>query len=94
MSWAEYRTKFERANVRTLLPGQLEGRTVLVLGKQAWRLLGLPPVQFFDRMMMTTGGGTLILIPHPSGRNLFYNVSKNRYRVTRLLRRLAEREGT
>ena len=94
MTWSEYRETFDRMNVVDASPEDMQSRLVLVLGKETWRRLsrlcpGIPrQVAIFDRVFLAEGG-SLILIPHPSGRNLWYNKSQNRLRVTRLLRRLA-----
>lgn len=97
MGEMEYLRSFDRVNARDLPTGNrehwLSGRTVLVLGREAWRVLGLPPgCRFFDRVLSWDGEGKFVLVPHPSGRNHFYNSSANRRRVTRLLRRTA-RDG-
>lgn len=47
--------------------------------------LGLPPVLVHPQM---AGGCTWRQIPHPSGRNLWYNVPKNRETVAMLLEEL------
>lgn len=89
MGWSDYRRAFDRANVCDISPSDLEGRTTLVLGKEAWRKLGLPTVESFSRVFGISYGTLFIQIPHPSGRNHWYNSAKNRNRVSRLLRRLA-----
>jgi hypothetical protein len=88
MGWSEYRRSFERKNACDLLEGDLEHRTVLVLGKEAWKRLGLPGRNYFDRLFSLNA--TFVLLPHPSGRNLWYNSATNRNRVTRLMRRVAD----
>lgn len=89
MPWSEYNATFERRNICDVTQEELTGRTVVVLGREAWRRLGLSGTEFFDRTRGAQPDTLFILIPHPSGRNLWYNSSKNRYRVRRLLRRLA-----
>jgi hypothetical protein len=63
------------------------GRRVIVLGKAAWVALGLPR----DNPWLTTWhdslGGSLTLIPHPSGKNLILNDKAMRQRVKRCLTR-------
>ena len=62
---------------------------VVVLGKSAWRALGLPRSPFFSEI--ATSAATFHLVPHPSGRCRAYNVSATRRATGRLLRRLATR---
>ena len=62
---------------------------VVVLGKSAWRALGLPRAPFFSEI--ATGRATFHLVPHPSGRCRAYNASATRRATGRLLRRLATR---
>ena len=88
MGWKEYCLSFERRNVSNISDDDLEYRTVLVLGKEAWKKLGLPGRDYFDRMFSLDS--VFILVPHPSGRNLWYNSAENRNRVTRLMRRTAD----
>lgn len=94
MGWREYRRRFERRNVCDLMVQDLEDRVVVVLGRETLRGLrrldpGVPATMgWFDRYFKKTGC-YFVLVPHPSGRNRFYNESRNRYRVRRLLRRLA-----
>jgi hypothetical protein len=90
MRWSEYRASFDRANACDVQsPETFSGRTTLVLGKGAWRRIGHPDVEFFSRIFGPEPGTVYVLVPHPSGRNHFYNSSKNRLRVSRLMRRLA-----
>ena len=62
---------------------EMKGRTVVVLGTAAWQALGL------KRQEMYTSLGNWHLVPHPSGRNLMYNVKLNKIRTGRLIARLA-----
>jgi len=76
-----------KARVRGLrIQRSLRG-TVIVLGKETWRALGLPRVNFFERVQ--TELAEFVLLPHPSGRNLIYNYPRNRERARRILRRAA-----
>jgi hypothetical protein len=66
---------------------KLEGRTVVILGAEVWRVLGLkarPPGTCTIAL-----GARYYFLPHPSGRNLFYNDEENRRMAGTLLRRLA-----
>lgn len=96
MTWSQYRRAFDRANVVDVVDQSdvWRDRTVLVMGREAWRVLQLPvgKSRLFDRFFTPDGRTKFILIPHPSGRNHFYNTSQNRHRVTRLLRRLADEQ--
>lgn len=94
MTWREYRNAFERRNSCDVTLEDLRDRTVVVLGRETWRrtrpLLGASAprvLDMFDRYF--TGSSIFLMVPHPSGRNLWYNESRNRHRVTRLLRRLS-----
>jgi hypothetical protein len=100
LSRAKFSAAFRRRNV---LPGgewddaeaaiaatrmRLRG-DVVVLGKSAWRALGLPRSPFFSEI--ATSAATFHLVPHPSGRCRTYNASATRRATGRLLRRLATR---
>ena len=98
LSREEFESAFERAN---LLPGRVwrplparragqrllrekpEGRIVVVLGRETWRALGLPAASPGARE------GDFVFLPHPSGRNLYYNSRARRLRARRLLREIA-----
>ena len=74
--------KAARAATRMKLRGD-----VVVLGKSAWRALGLPRSPFFSEI--ATSRATFHLVPHPSGRCRAYNASATWRATGRLLRRLA-----
>ena len=58
----------------------MDRRRAVVLGREAWSLLGLESkVNFFTRR------GSAYLIPHPSGRTLSYNSAKTRRRAGMLI---------
>jgi hypothetical protein len=92
MSREEYLAAFDRANVAsTNLYGEngascpnLDDRKVAVLGREAWRLLGLPRTDFFDTE------GRFVLLPHPSGRNRLYNSARVRAQARKMLRQMAD----
>ena len=100
LSRAEFLAAFRRKNVldggewdrveaaRAATRMKLRG-DVVVLGKSAWRALGLPRSPFFSEI--ATSAATFHLVPHPSGRCRAYNVSATRRATGRLLRRLATR---
>jgi hypothetical protein len=97
---AEFLTAFRRKNLldgkewdhgeaaRRAAAMRFEG-DVVVLGKSAWRALGLPRSPFFSEV--ATSAATFHLVPHPSGRCRAYNFSATRRETGRLLRRLATR---
>lgn len=65
------------------------GRSVVVLGAQVWKALALRKVAPGRSLAVRWPGNTYYFLPHPSGRNLFYNREENRQIAGRLLRRLA-----
>ena len=101
MSVEEYAQSFRRANIldsppwdahRARVHGQRLRRAVrgraLVLGRDAWTALGLPDwSQWFETHECFT------LIPHPSGRNLFYNDRENRETLRRVVGCALRRSG-
>jgi hypothetical protein len=58
---------------------------ILVLGQQVARALGLAPLLLSPQ---PRGGATFRVVPHPSGRNLWYNVAEHRVVVGLLLEEL------
>lgn len=90
MSVEGYYEAFDRANavdLRVRRDAVLGGRTVVVLGKQAWRVLGLSEAPFFTERRSDVLDSTFVLIPHPSGLCRLYNEQAVRDRVASLLRR-------
>lgn len=77
----------QRANVLDRVRGHRLARevkgTVYVLGREAWRCLDLPWVEFFHSH--GRAGAVFFLIPHPSGKSLIYNEEHNRTRLRRLM---------
>jgi hypothetical protein len=86
MSLDEYEEAFERINIvgakewsfdkasheGVFLRQRLEGRRVVVLGRQVWKALFLAHMPWFKPLAQ--GDDTVyVMIPHPSGRNLLYN---------------------
>jgi hypothetical protein len=80
--WSRWRARAAGAFLRRELRGD-----VIVLGREAWRSMGLPRTEFFESFA-GSGGATFYLVPHPSGRNLLYNDRASRLRLKRLLRRV------
>lgn len=86
----EWNAADARAAAATLLP-DLVGRTVVVLGTQARSALGLPKVAPLIEQSASVPGKscmgrmTWVALPHPSGRNLWYNSPENRARAGGLL---------
>lgn len=100
MPWSEYRLAFDRVNACDVRAHQTQAvlgdRWVLILGRQAWRMVRmLGDGVFFREEFSRELCSTVVLVPHPSGRNHFYNEEKNRERLGALLRRVrAEHEGS
>jgi len=61
-------------SARTMRP-ELVGRVVLLLGQDVRRAFGVPPLLVHPQEI---DGVTWRQLPHPSGRNLWYNEPKNR----------------
>lgn len=82
-----------REAAQELLP-ELSGRFVVVLGTQVRAALGLPAVRPLEQMARTEQGTVLfswIAVPHPSGRNRWYNEPGNKEQVGAMLLELARR---
>lgn len=106
MTEADYEETFERRNVLDArgwlmrrarraagrVRSELAGRTVVVLGLQAWAALGLPRTPPYR--LREENDTRWFLIPHPSGRNLYYNDPGNRRRARRFLQGFRERRET
>lgn len=60
-------------NARSMLP-ELGGRTVLLLGNEVRKAFGVPPLLVHPQEI---GGVTWRQLPHPSGRNRWYNDPEN-----------------
>lgn len=102
MTETEYRLAFERRN---LVRGPewtsavaraaakkfscAGGSSVLVLGSATWAAFPFLPRDPMLLRRYDHNQTRFYAVPHPSGRNLWYNDKKNRARVGRLLRRLA-----
>jgi hypothetical protein len=81
--------------VAARLRGELESRrdlNVVVLGADVWRALGLDRRTELLSHCQELTGPVWWRVPHPSGRNLWYNAECNRVRVARLLLQLLEEE--
>lgn len=61
-------------------------RTVLLLGYRAAKAFGIRS-RYFEPVKVSRA--TVVVVPHPSGINRWYNEPKNRRRMGRFLRRLA-----
>ncbi len=61
------------------------GRTVVLLGQDVRRAFGHPPLLLHPQLI---GGTTWRQLPHPSGRNMWYNDAKNREVAAVLLEEL------
>lgn len=86
LSWREYRRSFERANACDIKSLRiLEDRYVVVLGRDAWRVIIAGAGVFFEERLFPELRSVIILVPHPSGRNRFYNEPANQDRLTALL---------
>lgn len=84
-AWA---TREARASAEKFLDDLEDGSTVIVLGFETWKAFGFRMVQPC-RSLVVSGGSTLWFVPHPSGRNLWFNEEGNREMVGQLLRRLS-----
>jgi hypothetical protein len=62
-------------------------RTVVLLGTEVANAFGLPPLKLVPTMV---GGIVFRQVPHPSGRNLWYNTPENMVSVGNLLADLYE----
>lgn len=75
-----------RRAARRLLP-RLRGRLVLAAGRGAAQALGAPAgMGWFEEAAV--GGCLVVLVPHPSGVNLWWNEPANRRLAARCLRAL------
>jgi hypothetical protein len=81
-----YMRVFRRVNARDN-PTIEEGSRVVVLGQLAWEAMLAYRAPLFE--WVDHRGSLWIKVPHPSGRNLFYNDPMNRMRTGALLRELA-----
>ncbi len=105
MPLKEYNETFERLNVleapewslptarqgAVALKARLKGRRVIVLGSQAWTALGLPKKNLMEPHF-AEDGTRWIMLPHPSGKNLWYNSEENREKVRRFFERFWKEE--
>ena len=64
------------------------GRTVLLLGRRVQAAFSAPPAEPFSEWL--TGGTKFWRVPHPSGRNLWYNERANQEKVGDFLLKLYE----
>jgi hypothetical protein len=85
----QYERAFIRVNARDN-PLIMTGSRSIVLGKSAWKMLGLAPVEWF--WVHHQHGSRWTLIPHPSGKNLMYNDPLNRDLARGILRGAAIEE--
>lgn len=80
-----------RRAAQALLP-DLVGRLVVVLGTEVRSALGLPKVEPLSINESWLPGSPAqlrwVALPHPSGRNLWYNNEANRLRASDLLERI------
>lgn len=97
----QYLSKFERVNLVNAITWEpkaakaaavrismsLSSRDVIVLGFETWKMFGLPAISPCDSIGVDSS--TFYFVPHPSGRNLWYNKEENQKLVRELLRRLA-----
>lgn len=65
---------------------RLKGRRIIVLGSQAWTALGLPKKDILDPHH-ASDGTRWIMLPHPSGKNVWYNDETNRAKVKKFFER-------
>lgn len=104
VSRQEYIRVFERVNLvvgdwnkraaaeqATRMRAELQSRHVVLLGTQVFEAFGhkrvLDQAPYADPNGLSFGC-TYYQVPHPSGRNIWYNIPENRQRVGRLLSHL------
>ena len=87
----EWDQRAARAAAQELLP-ELGGRRVVVLGSQVRAALGLPkaePLVWYKMLTPRVGqkaaAFSYAALPHPSGRNMWYNAPTNREAVGKFL---------
>ena len=86
MSLINYLDTFERVNAET--SPLVRDADVIVCGKDAWKMLGLPrSTDFWETHW--DGDSNYALIPHPSGRNRLYNDPRARERVKVIMRMIS-----
>lgn len=81
----EWRLGHARENAALLLPS-LAGRHVVLLGREVVKAFQLPRMQ--AGAVHRAGDATFYQLPHPSGRNPWYNAEENRRIASELLGRL------
>lgn len=64
-------------------------RTVVLLGKRVRRAFGLEYLDYFEKYKY--GRATIVVIPHPSGINRWFNSEENRRYFGNFMRALARR---
>lgn len=71
-----YQARLRAGELRPLM----RGRTVILMGRKVASAWGEPVAQaeFFEWVRCGTFGTMLAVVPHPSGRNHWYNSSENR----------------
>jgi len=87
--WSLHKAKLVGPAFRELLSAS--EKDVLVLGNEAWDALGLPQSQG-PLWKLELDGVRWRLIPHPSGRNRWYDDPANRIIVGMILEELIRRE--
>lgn len=80
LAWSSERARMNASRIRDLMTGR---RTVL-FGAEVRSAMG-----WAKRELMVwyglAGGGQFVLLPHPSGRNLWFNDARNRAAAARIL---------
>lgn len=93
LSLDQYLRSFRRVNAIDK-PEIPSGSFCLVLGRDAWRTLGLPlPAHFPFFKATEVSGSSFTLLPHPSGRNLLLNDPLTKEAMRSLLQSAARRSG-
>lgn len=78
------------ASAKNLLASLLRGRRIIAVGKNVARCFGAEDDYQLCEWYPLPGGGSLALIPHTSGRNLWYNFAPNRELVKSFFRKEAK----
>lgn len=69
---------------------RLKGRRIIVLGSVVWTALSLPKLLPCDFYVNVNDLTTWYFVPHPSGKNIWYNDNKNREKVRELFQKFRE----
>lgn len=85
--WSRQEAKRRADDVMSMM----SGRDVMVFGNETWLVLSLPRCLWLDHVATVSGirSTTWYRVPHPSGRNRWYNEPSRRVMVRELFERVA-----